>query len=132
MKPPLSMDGTTATHSAEASTSSGIPVSGADSISSITVPEAWIRSSALLLSFSSFLSSAANDRVDIATTRSNTRVFFIAISWFLNFEGPLESLLLAPWTFKIQEPRDGNEEDPRVASGGSDVYPGVCRRRQKR
>src|SRR5690348_13031153 len=53
MNPPLSMVGTTATHCAEPRTSSGIPWSGADSISSRTVLAALIRSSALFLSSSS-------------------------------------------------------------------------------
>src|ERR1700758_757882 len=47
MKPPFSIVGTTATHSAEPNTSSGIPLSGADSISSSTVAAALTRSSAL-------------------------------------------------------------------------------------
>src|SRR5690242_12608105 len=81
IKPPFSNEGTTATHSAEASTSSGMPVSGADSISSRTVPAASTRSSALLVSFMSFLSSSPKANADTARTSRTTRVFFIAIQF---------------------------------------------------
>src|SRR5512146_1046515 len=50
MKPPLSMEGTTATHCAEPITSSGMPRSGADMISSTTSAAARTRSTALLWS----------------------------------------------------------------------------------
>src|SRR6478672_5309144 len=74
MNPPLSMVGTTATHSADASTSSGMPWSGADSISSSTVLAALIRSSALFWSSSSSLAKVETVR-HATTHRSNS--FFI-------------------------------------------------------
>src|SRR5215831_6648666 len=74
MNPPFSSDGTTATHSAEPSTSSGIPVSGADSISLRTVAAAWTRSSALLVSF---FSSSPKASVESVKANRNTTVFFI-------------------------------------------------------
>src|SRR5579864_1030595 len=50
MNPPFSMEGTTATHCAEPITSMGIPLSGADMISSTTSAAARTRSTALLSS----------------------------------------------------------------------------------
>src|SRR5690242_21437975 len=50
MNPPFSMEGTTATHCAEPITSMGIPLSGADIISSTTSAAARTRSTALLSS----------------------------------------------------------------------------------
>src|SRR5262244_1747180 len=81
MNPPFKSDGTTATHSAEDRTSSGIPVSGADSISSRTVPAAVTRSSALLVS----LFSNAKAMADMAKTSRTTRLFFINVGFSEEF-----------------------------------------------
>src|SRR5437868_8242823 len=82
MNPPFSNEGTTATHSAEPKTSSGMPVSGADSISFRTVAAACTRSSALVLSlFSSFPKASAGR---IKTNRSRS-VFFIVPQLFSEF-----------------------------------------------
>src|SRR5581483_8735104 len=67
------MEGTTATHSADPITSSGIPVSGADWISRSTVAAALTRSAALLSSSS----VAAIAEPATPSTTSNTKSFFI-------------------------------------------------------
>src|SRR5208283_4887880 len=58
MKPPLSSDGTTATHSADPRISSGIRLSGAAWISSRTVPAASTRPEALVLGSGALVSSS--------------------------------------------------------------------------
>src|SRR3974390_342169 len=74
MKPPLRSEGTTATHSADLRRSSGMPVSGADSISSSTVPAALMRSSALVLSL---VSSAVRVGAQKANVKNTGGSFFI-------------------------------------------------------
>src|SRR5207253_6081981 len=76
MNPPFSIDGTTATHSADPRISSGIPWSGAASISSRTLAAAWIRSAALVSSLVVLSSASDIAQNDAITTRS--RSFFIS------------------------------------------------------
>src|SRR5271169_3798106 len=73
MNPPLSSEGTTATHSADASTSSGIPLSGAAWISSSTVAAPSTRPEALDL----VSSSEPAERIGVRrqTSSSRTRGF---------------------------------------------------------
>src|SRR6516164_1299298 len=91
MKPPFNVDGTTATQSADFRTDSGMPLSGADSISSRTVPADLIRSSAFVLSL---VSSAVRVGAKRARIRKRAATFFIRARFLGIGFGPKASLVI--------------------------------------